>query len=67
MAFCAEPKGKPQIYNFPQLLGDQQLRGRLQWAPDIPALKAAVTDWLRQQWPQQENTLLDGRAAVLAR
>ena len=63
----AEPKGKPENFNFPQLLGDEQLRGRLQGAPDAAALKAVVADWLQQQWPRQEAALLAGRAAALAR
>jgi hypothetical protein len=63
----AESKNYPPIFNLPQLLGDQQLRGLLQGAPDVVALVAAVADWLQQQWPQQEARLLAGRVAALAR
>jgi hypothetical protein len=63
----AESKYKTTIFNFPQLLGDEQLRGRLQEAPDVAALNAAVAAWLVQQWPQQRAALLDGRANALAR
>ena len=63
----AEYKNNSAIFNFPQLLGDEQLRDRLQGAPDVAALQAALTDWLQQQWPQQEAALLAGRAAALAR
>ena len=63
----AEPTHNPSIFNFPQLLGDEQLRGRLLGAPDVPALKAAVAYWLQQQWPRQDAALVAGRAAALAR
>jgi hypothetical protein len=64
---CAEQKQRKAIFNFPQLLGDERLRARLQEAPGVVALKAAVADWLLQQWPQQETALLAGRAAAVAR
>jgi hypothetical protein len=67
MPVCAEHKKTPTSFNFPQLLSDEQLRGRLQGVPDIAALKAAVADWLQQQWPQQEAGLLAARATALAR
>jgi hypothetical protein len=56
----AESKCSPAIFNFPQLLDDDQLRGLLQGAQSIAALKAAVAAWLLQQWPQQEAALLAG-------
>ena len=63
----AESKNHPTIFNLPQLLGDKELRGLLQGAPDVAELMAAVADWLQQQWPQQEARLLAGRATALAR
>ena len=67
VCLCAESENNPPIFNFPQLLGDEQLRGHLQGASDAPALKAAVADWLQQEWPQQGAALLAGRAAAPAR
>ena len=64
---CVDSKHRPELFNFPQLLGDEQLRGRLQGAPGIAALKAVVVDWLQQEWPQQEAGLLAGRTTALAR
>ena len=65
--FFAEDKRHPVIFNFPQLLGDEQLRERLHGAADIAALKAVVADWLQQQWPLQGAALLAGRQEALAR
>ena len=64
---CVDSKHRPELFNFPQLPGDEQLRGRLQGAPGVAALKAVVVDRLQQEWPQQEAGLLAGRAAALAR
>ena len=63
----AESKHHPKTFNFPQLLGDEQLRGRLQGAPDAAALKSTAAAWLQQEWPQQQAALLAGRPAALAR
>ena len=63
----AESENHPPIFNFPQLLDDDQLRGRRQGAPDVAALTAAVADWLQQQWARQGPALPAGRADALAR
>ena len=54
-------------FNFPQLLGDELLRGRLQGAADAADLKAVAAEWLQQQWPLQGAALLAGRDTALSR
>ena len=53
--------------NFPQLCACKELRATLQDVPDEAALKRAIAEWMRTQWPQRAAELMEGRAEALAR
>ena len=53
--------------NFIDLYWCEELRATLQAVTNAAALKVAIADWMRVQWPQRRVALVAGRFEAMVR